>query len=294
MPENLNELFAPPVGLKLVDVVDGMKLYSSSKMFKKFLLAFEKSSRGKDKVQLIDKMMSKGMLVPCFKSKGVFKFLKHKAFGSADSKSIMGMYHLESKRVYVIIDNNSTVFGTSSNDLLVSTTLHELMHLCAGRNMKGYLKVMMPTLRKYYSEAFSRIFSLKSVPDIDPIIYHMASYEDPRRVNTNKKLTEYYNLLFNTFVGHTQLPGKAFRLQLQNYIVAMKIFMVSIHSFVKSYRKWKPIFIELNNAYIKTFGKKNTYTTPFQELVSVSEVACVMAEMRSADPRVKSILKLVA
>jgi hypothetical protein len=294
MPENLNELFAPPVGLKLVDVVDGMKLYSSAKMFKKFLLAFEKSSRGKDKVQLIDRMMKKGLVVPCFKSKGIFKFLKHKAFGSADSKSIMGMYHLESKRVYVIIDNNSTIFGTSSNNELVSTTLHELMHLGAGRNMKGYLKVMMPTLRKYYSEAFSNIFSLKSVPNIDNIIYHIASYEDPRKVNTNKKLTEYYNLLYNTFVTQTQLPGKAFRIQLQNYIVAMKIFMVSFTTFARSYKKWNSMFTELNNSYVKTFGKRNTYTTPFQELVSVSEVACVMAEMKSTDPRVKSILKLVA
>lgn len=294
MPENLNELFAPPVGLKLVDVVDGMKLYSSAKMFKKFLLAFEKSSRGKDKVQLIDNMMKKGMLVPCFKSKGIFKFLKHKAFGSADSKSIMGMYHLESKRVYVIIDNNSTVFGTSSNDELVSTTLHELMHLSAGKNMKGFLKVMMPTFRQYYSEAFAQIFSLKSVPNIDNIIYHIATYEDPRKVNTNKKLTEYYNLLYDTFVNHTQLDGKAFRLQLQNYIVSMKIFIVSFSSFVRSYRKWGSIFTELNNSYVKTFGKRNTYTTPFQELISVSEVACVMAEMRSTDARVKSILKLIA
>jgi len=294
MPENLQELFAPPVGLKLVDIVDGMKLYSSANMMKKFLLAFEKSSRGKDKVQLIDKMMSKGLVVPCFKSKGIFRFLKHKAFGSADSKAIMGMYHLESKRVYVIIDNNSTVFGTSSNDELVSTTLHEVMHLCAGRDMKGYLKIMMPTLQQFYSEAFSKIFSLKTVPNIDKIIYHISTYEEPRRVNTNKKLTEYYNLLFDTFANNTQLDGKEFRLQLQNYIVSMKIFMISFESFVKSFTRWRGMFLELNNAYINTFGKRNTYTTPFQELVSVSEVACVMAEMKSSDPMVKSILKLIA
>jgi hypothetical protein len=294
MPENLNELFAPPVGLKLVDVVDGMKLYSSAKMFKKFLLAFEKSSRGKDKVELIDKMMQKGLVVPCFKSKGIFKFLKHKAFGSADSKSIMGLYHLESKRVYVIIDNNSTVFGTSSNDELVSTTLHEIMHLSAGTDMKGYLKIMMPTLREYYSAAFTAIFALKSVPNIDNIIYHIATYEDPRKVNTNKKLSEYYHLLFDTFSEYTQLDGTAFKLKLQDYIVSMKIFMVSLTAFVRSYRKWSSMFTELNNAYVSTFGSRNTYTTPFQELVSVSEVACVMAEMRSTDSRVKSILKLVA
>ena len=293
MPNELNEIFAPPVGLKLVDVVDGMKLYSSGKMMKKFLLAFEKSSKGKDKVQFIDKMMRKGLVIPCFKTKGIFRFLKHKAFGSKDSKSIMGMYQLESKRVYVIIDNNSTVFGTSSNDELVSTTVHELMHLCAGRNMKGYLKIMMPTLREFYSEAFQNIFSLKSVPNIDKIIYHIATYEDPRKVSTNKKLSEYYHLLSDTFSTHTQLDGKAFRLQLQNYIVSMKIFIVSFPAFVRSYRKWRGMFTQLDNAYTKTFGKRNTYTSSFQELISVSEVACVMSEMKPTDARVKSILKLV-
>jgi len=294
MTENVQELFAPPIGLKLVDVVDGMKLYSSAKLFKKFLFAFEKSSRGSDKVDLIDKLMKKGLLIPCFKSKGTLGFLKQKFFGSQDSKAILGMYHLENKRVYVLIDNNSTIFGTSSNDEIVSTTLHECMHLAAGKNMKQFLKVMMPTLRKYYSELFTEIFSLKSVPNIDEIIYHIASYESAETVNTNKKLTQYYNMLYDTFKPQTKLEETPFRLQLQNYIVSMKIFFVSFPSFVRSYRKWQSIFIELNHAYTKTFGKRNTYTSPFQELVSVSEVACVMAEMISKDSRVKSILKIVA
>jgi len=293
MAKTIKELFAPPVGLKLIGVVDGMNLYSSSKLMKNFLSAFEKSSRGNDKVKIIDKLVSKGLVVPCFKSKGIFPFLKYKMFGNQDSKSILGMYHLESKRVYVIIDNSSTVFGTSSNDELVSTTLHETMHLGAGRNMKGFLKIMMPTLRKFYSEAFSRIFSLKSVPNIDDIIYHLASYEIPRNQDTNKQLTTYYHLLYDTFKDSTNLDENQLRLKLQNYIVSMKIFFVSFPSFVRSYRKWQSIFIELNNAYIKTFGKRNIYTSPFQELVSVSEVACVMAEMRSKDPRVNSILKML-
>jgi hypothetical protein len=293
MSEKIQEFFAPPVGLKLVDVVDGMKLYSSAKLMKNFLLAFKKSSRGSDKVKIIEKLMKKGLIVPCFRSKGVFNFLKYKMFGSQDSKSILGMYHIENKRVYILIDNNSTIFGTSSNDEMVSTTLHESMHLAAGRNMKGFLKVMMPTLRKYYGEAFSLIFSLKSIPNLDKIIHHLSLYESSKNQNVNKQLSEYYHLLYDTFKSSTKLEERDFRLKLQNYIVAMKIFFVSFSSFVRSYRKWQSIFIELNHAYEKTFGKRNTYTSPFQELVSVSEVACVMAEMRSKDSRVSSILKIL-
>jgi len=293
MSEKIQELFAPPVGLKLVDTVDGMKLYSSTKLMKNFLLAFKKSSRGSDKVKIIEKLMKKGFIVPCFRSKGVFNFLKYKMFGDNDSKSILGMYHIENKRVYILIDNNSTIFGTSSNDEMVSTTLHETMHLAAGKNMKGFLKVMMPTLRKYYGEAFTLIFSLNSVPNIDKVIHHLASYEDSKNRPVNKQLSEYYHLLYDTFKSSTKLEEKDFRLKLQNYIVAMKIFFVSFSTFVRSYRKWQSIFIELNHAYEKTFGKRNIYTSPFQELVSVSEVACVMAEMRSKDTRVNSILKIL-
>lgn len=292
--DNIQELFAPPVGLHLVDIVDGMKLYSSAKLMKKFLLAFEKSSKGKDKVDIIDKLMRKGLVIPCFKSKGALRFLKNKIFGSEDSKAILGLYNFENKKVYILIDNNSTIFGTSSNNELVSTTLHESMHLAAGRNMKQFLKIMIPTLRKYYSEVFSKIFSLKSVPNIDEIIYHLASYENANRADTNRKLTKYYNLLFDTFKDSTNLDETQLRLKLQNYIVSMKIFFVSFSSFVRSYRKWESIFIELNHAYEKTFGKRNIYTSPFQELVSVSEVACVMAEMVSTDSKVKAILKIVA
>jgi hypothetical protein len=293
MSENIHELFAPPVGLKLVNVIDGMKLYSSAKLMKNFLLAFEKSSRGSDKVKIIKALMSKGLIVPCFKSKGVFPFLKYKIFGDQQSKAILGMYHLETKKVYILIDNSSTIFGTSSNDELISTTLHETMHLAAGRNMKGFLKVMMPTLRTFYSEAFTQIFSLKSVPKIDKIIYHLALYESSKNLNVNKQLTTYYHLLYDTFNNSTNLDETQFRLKIQNYIVSMKIFFVSFSSFVRSYRKWQSIFIELNHAYEKTFGKRNIYTSPFQELVSVSEVACVMAEMKSKDQRVNSILKIL-
>jgi len=293
MIKKIKELFAPPIGLKLVDVVDGIKLYSSAKLMQNFLLAFKKSSRGSDKVKLIETLMNKGLIIPCFKSKGVLRFLKHKFFGSQESKAILGMYHLVNKKVYILIDNNSTIFGTSSNDELVSTTLHEAMHLAAGRNMKGFLKVMMPTLRKYYGEAFTHIFSLKNTPNIDKIIYHLSLYETPKKIDANKQLSIYYHLLYDTFKDSTELEEKQFRLKLQNYIVSMKIFFVSFSTFVRSYKKWQSIFIELNHAYEKTFGKRNRYTSPFQELVSVSEVACVMAEMKSNDKRVNSILKIL-
>jgi len=53
------------------------------------------------------------------------------------------------------------------------------------------------------------------------------------------------------------------------------------------------LFSSLNQAYRNAFGKKNTYTTPIQELVSLSEVACVLSEMKPQDSSIKRLFKTI-
>jgi hypothetical protein len=51
------------------------------------------------------------------------------------------------------------------------------------------------------------------------------------------------------------------------------------------------IFTSLNRAYWEAFGEKNKYTTPIQELISLSEVACVLSEMNPSDPVIKKLFQ---
>ena len=65
------------------------------------------------------------------------------------------------------------------------------------------------------------------------------------------------------------------------------MFTDNFNLFLKAYRKYIHIFGPLDRAYRDAFGKRNRYTTPYQELISLSEVICVLSEISPNNPRIK-------
>ena len=134
----IQELMAAPIALSLETTIDGTKFYSSDSLKRKFVEAFAKSSKGNHVVKEIDKLVQKKLVMPCYKSKGLLGFIKRKLTAGPE-KYIMGFYHVDEKRVIVLIENSVSIFGTAANNELVSTTMHECMHLAAGRNLPKFI-----------------------------------------------------------------------------------------------------------------------------------------------------------
>jgi hypothetical protein len=293
---NINELFAIPTGLEPEIKIEGTTFYSSAKLKGNFLLAFAKSSKGKAVYKDIAKLVKSEKVVPCFKHKGVFKFIKRKLSGNKGNSYILAFYHIPTKKVIVLIDNSSTIFGTSSNNELASTTMHECMHLAAGRNLSKFVSIFLPRLREFYSEFFKDYLKIESVPkqEIDSFIKYISKYEIEGPSYANRDLANYYRFLEKTFFEHTKLKEDDFRERLTDYIVAVKLFIISFDTFVRNARKYSMLFSSLNAGYKNAFGKKNKYTTPIQELVSMSEVACVLSEMKPKDSYIKRIFRSIS
>jgi hypothetical protein len=292
MKKNIQELFALPTGLKQVANIEGMKLYSSEKLKKAFLLSFSKSGRGKPIYPSIEKMVNSDLITPCYLSKNLYRLFKHKMTGG-QNKTIMGFYYLHNKKVYVLIDNNINIFGSASNDLIVSTTMHECMHLCAGRFRSKFISLFKPVLKKFYENAFTGIFKLKSPMNTEKIINFIMRFENSTPKVINKELSNYFRLLEKEMKDITSLNEKEFRKVLTDYIVSIKISMTSFPVFVKVYRKYLHIFGPLHKSYEQTFGKRNKYTTVFQELYAPSEVICVLSEMAPTTSIIKKAFKLM-
>ena len=287
--KQLEEMFAIHLNLKLVDTVDGDKLFSSPSMKQNFLLSIKQTSRTKPIYNEIKSLVNKGLVVPCFKHKGFFSNLKYQFFYDRNEKMIAGFFHPEKKKVYVLVDNEMNKFGFASNDLLASTTIHECMHLFSNINKTKFNSIFMSDLRKFYFEVFDEIFKLKSKPKgLDNIIKFINRFETLSNFNINKELTNYYNLLLNNLKEYSKLDENDFMLQLTNYIVPIKIFFLSFSAFMNSYNKYQSIFIAISHAYQKAFGNKNNITAEFQELISTSEPICVLSEM---DPRNSKIIQ---
>jgi len=290
----LDELFSLPVGLEVGLELGGQKFYTSDKLKKSFVLAFRKSSRGKDIANSIEKLVEKELILPSYKNKGLLKFFKHKMVSSGEDKYALAMYYVKEKRIIVLIDNNTSIFGTASNNSIVSTTMHECMHLLSGRNMNKFLKIFTPALREFYNNYFTDVFKLKSKPkDLDKIIGFIAFVESPGSTPINKKLARLHQLMEEGLKEHTSLNEEQFNRALVDYIVAAKILTASINSFMRVKNKYMYLLNALERAYKKTFKKKNKVSQVFQEMYSVSEVICVMAELKPKDAKIKQAFELM-
>jgi hypothetical protein len=291
----INELFSIPIGLEVEAVVDGQKFYSSQKLKESFMKSMGSTGRSAGIYKQIESLvMTKKLLVPCYLSKNMFRFFVHKMIGSPEDKSVLGFYHMAQKRVFILIDNTISLFGTAQNDFLASTTMHECVHLYADRMKGGFIKLFDEELTRYYISYFSRTFSLKTKPNVDSIIRFISSFEYKRSEQMNKQLTTFHNLLEKELKPHTTLSSEGFSQTLTDLIVIVKIYLINFSTFVRMYRQYKHILGPLDRAYPEAFGKRNTYTTPYQELSSVSEVISVLSEMKPTDSKIKKMFKNMA
>jgi len=291
----LDELFSLPMGLEVEAVVDGQKFYSSQKIKDAFMKSIGSTGRSAGIYKQIESLvMKKRLIVPCYLSKNMFRFFTHKMFGRPEDKSVLGFYHMKQKRVFVLIDNTISAFGTAKNDFLASTTMHECVHLYADRMKGNFIKLFKVELSRYYISYLSRVFSLKTKPDVSDLIKFISSFEYQRAEQMNKQLSTYYSLVEKIVTPHTILDRKALEKTLTDLIVIIKIYLVNFSAFVRMYRQYKHILGPLDRAYAEAFGKRNTYTTPYQELSSVSEVICVLSEMKPTHAKIKKMFKDMA
>ncbi len=294
MDKKINELFSLPVSLELEDTVDGVKLYSSINLRDSFIEAFKNSGRGKDIADKIDELVKqKNLIVPCYKSKGIFSFLRHKFFGEFEEKAIMAFYHQEKKKVYILIDNNISKIGTASNDKLVATTMHECMHLACSLHLNQFISITKPYLQDYYKNAFMGIFKLNTDKfNVDKIIDFLSPFEG-KHIQLTNKLGAYAALLEKEFISITDFERELFIKRITDMMTVTKISLYSFSAFARIYRNYVDIFRALTRAYELAFHEKNDVTTSFQEMYSVSEVICVLAELKPNDSKIKQVVNMI-
>jgi hypothetical protein len=291
----IEELFALPIGLEVEAVVDGQKFYSSQKLKESFLKSMGASGRSSQIYNQIESLvMKKRLLVPCYLSKNMFRFFVHKILGNPEDKSVLGFYHMGQKRVFILIDNTISPVGTAENDFLASTTIHECVHLYADRMKGKFLKTFFPELERFYISYLSRVFQVKRKPNVSEIVKFISNFEYQRSEQMNKQLANYYYLLEKELKSISDLNETQFDNMLRGLVVSIKLSLINFSVFIRMYRQYINIYGPLDRAYQEAFGSRNTYTTPYQELSSVSEVICVLSEMKPTYPKIKKMFKDMA
>ena len=285
--KTIQELWALPTEMKKLPFdFHGYKLYTSDKLKLKFFESILSTDWGKYHAKEIQRLLKRNFVVPCFMNKNILRFLA-KRFTGDWTKNIQGLYSSELDKVLLFIDNNSNWMGLSSNKVLVKTTLHELMHLSASKNMAGFFKIMKPTFTRYYSSYFQQIFSCETV-NVDKILKELYKLEGVFAPILHKN---YMQAVENATMDLTKLEDSDYERIFKDLFFITRSFPTSPQMVSRYYSRFYHMFGPLNRSYIKTFGERNTYTSPIQELWALSEVAAVMVELLPVDKRVSSILK---
>jgi hypothetical protein len=291
----INELVSLPISLTLETVIDGEKFYSSDHLKEKFILAFEKSSKGKHIANEMKKLVEKKLVIPCYKSKNLLGFIKRK-ISRDPNKFILGFYHIKEKRVIILIENSVSLFGTSANNALASTTMHECMHLIAGKDLNAFKNIFKPDLEAFYTEFIKDYLKVEkpAKADIDKLIDYITVFEKRGPSYVNSKLKDYVRFLYNLFSSQTSMSSDDFQKRLSDIVVCLKLFILSITTLLRNINLFQMFITSLKNAYFNAFGSQNNYTTPLQELMSISEVACVLAEMEPQKPVIRKLFQIIA
>lgn len=285
--QTLQELWALPLKMKPLPYdFYGKKIYSSDKLKLKFFEAVLATQWGKYHAKNLKRLVQREFIIPALMDKNILTFLSKKFLSKDWSKDVQGLYSAELDKVLVFIDNNSTWMGLSSNKVLVKTTLHETMHLSAEKNMNGFMKVMKPTLKKFYDTYYGHIFSCDKI-DTTNIINVMKKMEGRFSISLHQK---YIEAVTKATKENTNLDEADYNNMLQDIYLVTRSFPISSNLLIRYYPKYYHIFQPLNTAYMKTFGERNSYTSPAQELWTLSEVAAVMVELLPIDKRVSNIL----
>lgn len=187
-----------------------------------------------------------------------------------------------------MIDNNISVLGHAKNDDIASTSIHECQHLFADMNRSKFMSIFNEPINRYYISAFSRMFSLKTIPqkEITNIIKFIGRFEGEGLNKVRQKLDSYRTVI-QPLEKYSNLNELEFNKTMNDIVLVIKLFTERFDLFLKLYRKYTHIFGPLDRAYRDAFGKRNLYTTPYQELISLSEVICVLSEIKPADPKIK-------
>lgn len=292
------ELFALPINNKLVARVEGTKLYSNDKLKQRYINTIEKSKNTKKVAKEFTRLINDNKIIPCWLSKGLLGFIAYKIFAPMSTKGIMGFFHPDEEKIFILIDNNVKL-GIVSDTFISKLSLHESMHMLAHNRPTGFFKLFENELTEWYYYFFIEIFDLDTskIPrsfkkDLStPVKFLFQNVEIKMNID-NTVFQKYRKLVYNSCNKYTKLEKQKFEEILDDLINLPRIYYNDFDSFISLLRQYKHIVKPMYKSYKQAFGLRNLSTLCIQELLYPSEIICVLSEDKPSSKVYQGIKKI--
>ncbi len=312
--DNINELYALPVGLKKVETVDDIPLYGSKSLNEKFIESISKTKRGRPILNTVKTMVNTKKIIPCFADPGIFSYLRRRLsqdksdkliikalkfltlsrkpiFNSADF--IFAFYEFNKDRIILIINNHiSEKYSFTAIDNVITISLtHEMVHMLAHQNPSKFISIFNNDFISYYSTYFKQIFKLNDEKTIENEVesiykYFFRKFELSYEFNVKNTFNQ-----LNKLQKFSNLNSEDFKNVAIDYIKLVKLSSGDIMALASVIKKFKYLILPLYNSYKQVFGKIPVKGCS-QELVYPSEVICGYSDIKF-DQKISSALNLL-
>lgn len=278
--EKLNELFAIPQDASPRATIGNTTLYGSAILDSKFISAMSETSIVQPVWKDISKLVRRKTVLPCYLTKGYFSFFINKIFSPHRESDTLGMFSPNTKKIYILVDNWSNMFGAAPDSSLARTLMHELIHLFAYTKHSEFLSMFKKDLLNFYSNFFQLYFETKNEPNIKDIekIFKILYFDFEVTTSESINLKKCRETMTKIFSNNTKFDKETFERKITYYFVAVKL-LVTDFSALRSYYSNALVDIPrcLYRAYTNTLKIKPNGTMIVQELMYPSEVICLLA-----------------
>jgi hypothetical protein len=314
MDDNILELFALPIGLHQVRVINNIPLYGSQTLNDKFIQAASETRRGKYIFSTIKKMVDQKKIIPCFAdqglishfrrriskdtSGGLMRILRSLVFATKPIQHpldyVLAFYDFQDDNITLLISNHisdNKVFESSvANTAIINSLTHEMMHMFSHIQPNKFISLFKDELNSYYTYVLTKIFKLKDDKNLKKEVeqFYKFLFFKIEMINTNVPMSEMLTRL-KRFQKFSKLNEEEFTSVSVDYMKLTRLLYTNdLSDAIPLLTPYKYIITQLYSAYKETFGRVPSKVCT-QELYFPSEVICGYSDVRF-DGKIKKAL----
>ncbi len=278
----LKEFFSLPVNLVKIAEIYDFPIYTSDSLKEKTIELLLNDKSIKNYSNILVRLIDNKILIPSWSDNNIIKLGLMKLTGNS---YIRGLFIPTYGRVLLIMDGNTNIFSFTDDKVLISTTVHECLHLSANNGRDKFLKIWQHELDTFYTKLYSDLFVIPLDDNFEEVskicnkiytdlFFHCELY--------NKKIEstvviEIYEKYRNILKKLSVLDSGTFQEIFNLLISFIKSFLEDISKLRSQYvTKYISVVKPLYSSY-KNLSVKNASTMACQEYIYPSEVIAVLS-----------------
>jgi hypothetical protein len=291
----------PRKDLKLSTSIDKIDLYTSEKLKEKFKQLISNQKILQPGIDDINKLIDKDLIVPVLASKSILQILAKKIFtpksklDTMSSERTIGFYSAMEKKIFMLLDNNTSYIFFTQDDQIASTLLHELQHFSSDILPKEFLSTHKESLQLYFQELIRLVFNVKITKQDSFSLVSWIYYNVERtKAYGTGILIKYATYLEKLLLKYLK-PNDPNLERISSFLSSLHLYLSSFTSFVMALKSGNrnviSTVVSLQNSY-KKLGINTPESLCIQELWAPSEIICVESQQNTSSKHFKLLPKL--